>query len=174
MFTYKRILIILIIFAFTNSNLYAEVPHYIDFQKILNVSSAGKKAQTELKNRLDQSIKKFNKTQKDLQEQEKNIIQQKKLITPEEYKKKVIDLRTKVTSLQKNRNNSLQKISKQRAKAKKELLKALNPIIKEYMQEKNIRMVLNKKNLIVADEKLDITNDILNLLNAKIKSVKLD
>ena len=101
-------------------------------------------------------------------------IQQKKLITPEEYKKKVIDLRTKVTSLQKNRNNSLQKISKQRAKAKKELLKALNPIIKEYMQEKNIRMVLNKKNLIVADEKLDITNDILNLLNAKIKSVKLD
>ena len=42
------------------------------------------------------------------------------------------------------------------------------------MQEKKIRMVLNKKNLILADEKLDITKDVMTLLNAKIKSVKLD
>ena len=42
------------------------------------------------------------------------------------------------------------------------------------MQEKQIRMVINKKNLILADEKLDITNDVMVLLNAKIKSVSLD
>ena len=42
------------------------------------------------------------------------------------------------------------------------------------MQEKQIRMVLNKKDLILADEKLDITNDVMALLNKKIKSVKLD
>ncbi len=42
------------------------------------------------------------------------------------------------------------------------------------MQEKQIRMVLNKKNLILADEKLNITNDIMKLVNSKIKSVKLD
>ena len=42
------------------------------------------------------------------------------------------------------------------------------------MQEKQIRMVINKKNIILADEKLNITNDIMKLVNAKIKSVKLD
>ena len=42
------------------------------------------------------------------------------------------------------------------------------------MQKKNIRMVINKKNLILADEKLDITNDVMKLLNNKIKSVKID
>ena len=42
------------------------------------------------------------------------------------------------------------------------------------MQENKIRMVLNKKDLIVADEKLDITKNIMALLNEKIKSVKLD
>ena len=42
------------------------------------------------------------------------------------------------------------------------------------MSEKQIRMVIDKKDIILADERLDITNDIMKLLNAKIKSVKLD
>ena len=42
------------------------------------------------------------------------------------------------------------------------------------MQEKKIRMVLNKKDLILADEKLDITKDIMDILNKKIKSINLN
>ena len=42
------------------------------------------------------------------------------------------------------------------------------------MVEKNIRMVLDKKVIILSDEKLDITNDIITKLNAKIKTLKLD
>lgn len=167
-------ILIIIILIFSTNNLFADSPYFIDFQKILNESTAGKKAQKELKSKLDQSISKLNNTQKDLQEQEKKVIQQKKLISADEYKKQVTELRKKVSQLQKNRSEALSKIAKQRAKAKTELLKNLNPVIKEYMQKKNIRMVINKKNLILADEKLDITNDIMKLLNDKIKSVKID
>ena len=52
-------------------------------------------------------------------------------------------------------------------------LKSLNPIIKEYMEEK-IRMVVDKKSLLLADENLDITNDIISILNKKLKSLKLN
>ena len=41
------------------------------------------------------------------------------------------------------------------------------------MQEKNIRMVIDKKNLLLADENLDITKDIIKLLNSKLKSISL-
>ncbi len=174
MHIFKKLLIILATISIIGTPAVAELPHFIDFQKILNESTAGKKAQDELKKRLDQTIKKMNETQKNLQDEEKKIIQQKKLVSPEEYKKKVDELRKKVSSLQKNRSEALQKISKQRAKAKGELLKTLNPLIKDYMQEKQIRMVVNKKDLILADEKLSITNDIMKLLNSKVKSVKLD
>ena len=170
----KKFFVSLIILNLLGSNLFAQTPHYIDFQLILNQSIAGKKAQDELKSRLNKTIKKQNTTQKNLQEEEKKLIQQKKLISAEEYKKKVNELRKKVSDLQKNRSETLQKIGKQRANAKQELLKNLNPIIKNYMQEKQIRMVIDKKNLILADEKLDITSDIMKSLNAKIKSVKLD
>ena len=42
------------------------------------------------------------------------------------------------------------------------------------MQEKKIRLVVDKKNIILADEKLDITNDIMKSLNSKLKSIKLN
>ena len=42
------------------------------------------------------------------------------------------------------------------------------------MSEKKIRMVVDKKSLLLADENLDITKDIMNLLNKKLKSINLD
>ena len=140
----------------------------------MNQSDAGKKAQTYLKKKLDDGAKALKKKEKAIQEEEKKIIQQKKVISAEEYKKKVTDLRNKVNSLQKERNTLLSEVSKQRSKAKTELLKNLNPIIQEYMKEKNIRMVLDKKSILLSDENLDITQDIVKVLNSKLKSIKLN
>ena len=112
--------------------------------------------------------------EKKIQEEEKKIIQQKKVLSQDEYKNQVEKLRSKVSSLQKERGSILRNLDKKRTKAKNELLKNLNPIIKEYMQEKKIRIVLDKKSLLLADENLDITNDIMSLLNKKLKSIKLN
>ena len=171
---YKKITFIWIIFLIFQTNLSADVPYYLDFKYILNQSDAGKKAQTYLKNKLDNGIKELQKKEKAIQEEERKIIQQKKVISAEEYKKKVTDLRKKVESLQKERNSLLEKVSKQRSKAKTELLKNLNPIIQEYMKEKNIRIVLDKKSILLADENLNITQDIVKRLNSKLKSIKLN
>ena len=159
---------------FLTNNLYADMPRYLDFKYILNNSVAGKKAQDSLQKRLKDGINSLNKKEKSLQEEEKKMIQQKKVISQEEYVKKVNDLRKKVSSLRTERNTLLEKISKDRSKARNELLKNLNPIIKDYMQEKKIRLVVDKKNIILADEKLDITKDIMEALNGKLKSIKLN
>jgi len=168
----KKFLLIFILF-FVSSNLSADMPYYLDFKYILNQSDAGKKAQNQLKSKLDKGVKNIKDKEKSLQEEERKIIEQKKLLKPEEYKAKVNKLRTKVSSLQKERNTLLESTSQQRNKARNELLKNLNPLIKEYMNEKNISMVLDKKSLLLADDKFDITKDVLKLLNNKLKSIKL-
>ena len=169
----KFILIIFIFFTF-NLNLAAELPYYLDFKLILNESEAGKKAQNILKKKLDNGLASISKREKSLQDEEKKIISQKKIISAEEYKKKVTMLRDKVGKLQKDRNKLLKDISTQRSKARNELLRSLNPIIKDYMIEKKIRYVMDKKSLILADEKLDITKDIIKILNSKLKEIKLN
>ena len=75
------------------------MPHYLDFKYILNESNAGKKAQKNLKEKLDKGIKSLNNKEKSLQEEEKKLIQQKKVISAEEYKKKINEVREKVLSL---------------------------------------------------------------------------
>ena len=112
--------------------------------------------------------------EKQLQIEEKEIIKQKKILSPEEYKKKISSLRSKVTSLQKDRNTILESISKKRAKARKALLNTLNPILKEFMVEKNIKIVLDKKSILLANDNLDITKDVMNMLNQKLKSINLN
>ncbi len=169
----KKSLIIFFLLNF-NSNVIADIPHYLDFKYILNESVAGKKAQDALKNKLDKGFKNIKNKEKKIQEEEKKIIEQKKLIKPEEYKSKVENLRKSVSSLQKERNKLLQDVADQRSKARGTLLKNLNPIIKEYMQEKKIRMVVDKKSLLLADENLDITKEILNRLNKKITSININ
>ena len=170
----KKTPFLLLIFIFFQTSLKADNAFYLDFKYILNESNAGKQAQVFLKKRLNNGIKKLQDTEKKIQAEEKEIINQKKIISAEEYKKKVTSLRNKVSSLQKERNQLLDSVAKQRAKARSELLKNLNPIIKEYMKEKKIRMVLDKKSLLLADENLDITKDIMGILNKNLKSIKLN
>ena len=148
----KWIIICLFIFQV---NVSADSVHYIDFKYILNQSDAGKKAQAALKNKLEKGIKSLKEKESLVQEEEKKIIKQKKVLSAEEY-------------------NLLDGVAKQRSKARSELLKNLNPILADYMKEKQIRMVVDKKNILLADENLDITNEIMSLLNKKLKSIKLN
>ena len=128
-----------------NTSLTADVPYYLDFKYILNSSDAGKKAQDFLKTSLENGLKEISKKEKKLVEDEKKIVSQKKVISQDEYKKKVSDLRNNVLNLQKERQTLLEKVAKNRAKAKEILLKNLNPIIKDYMIEKKLEWLLIKK-----------------------------
>ena len=165
---------LILFFCISSYNLKAELPYIVNFKYVLNESEAGKKAQSFLKSKLENGLKNLKEKESKIQEEEKKIIQQKKLITPEEYKKKVSELRKKVSSLQQERNKLLDSVSKQRTKARSEILKNLNPILKDYMKEKKIRMVVDNKSILLADESLNITQDIIKILNQKLKSIKLN
>ena len=171
---YKSLLFLILI-VFVNSEILAEQtqPHFIDFKRVLNQSVAGKKAQDFLKNKLESDIKKFKKQEENIRKDEKDLIAKKKLITQEEYKKKVENLRKKVSELQKNRQASLSNVGKMRAKAKQELLQKLNPIIKKYMSDNKIRIVLDREAVLLGDSSLDITSKIIDLLNKELKSLNL-
>ena len=111
------------VFFIFQVNLKADVPYYIDFKYILNQSKAGKQAQDYLKKKLSNGIKKIQSQEKSVQEEEQKIIKQKKVLSAEEYKKQVSQLRNKVANLQKQRNSLLESVAKQRAKARAELIK---------------------------------------------------
>ena len=75
----NKFTIIIIIFFSVFKNLHADLPRYLDFKKVLNESTAGSKAQKILKKKYEDGIKKLSSLEKNIQEEEKKTIQQKKI-----------------------------------------------------------------------------------------------
>ena len=169
----KFILYFLFLFSF-NQLLLADNIYFINFDKVLNQSKAGADAQQKLKNKFNSENKKFSIEDENLKKQENELISQKKILSKEDYQKKVEELREKVFKLQNDKQNSLNSIAKSRALARQELIKNVNPILKTYMEENNIRLIVDKQSVIMGDTKLEITDKIIEILNQKLNSLKID
>ena len=171
---FKIFLITTVFFLPLEKKLLANDIYFIDYSKVMNDSKAGKKAQSYLKNLLESSNKKFNETAKKLKAEENTIIGQKNVLNKEDYKKKADALRKKVFDLNKQREKSIKDIASKRKKAGDEMLKNLNPILGKYMEENNITVVLDKKNILMGNKKYEITSQIIEILNKNLKSINLN
>ena len=170
----KKLIFITLLFLNYSLNSFADNPHFIDFTKVLNGSKSGSAAQKKLQDKFLIESKKFNKLQKDIKKEEIEIISQKKDVSAEEYKKKVEALRKKVAKSQKDKQNSFNNIAKSRNDAKQKLVKAVNPIIKKYMEDNNIRIVVDKKSVVLGDTTLEITEQIITILNKELPALKVN
>ena len=88
----------------------------------------------------------------------------------------MVDDYVKVQSLalQKKKQDTFSGISKSRNDAKQQLLKAVNPIIKKYMEDNKIKLVLDKAAILLGDKNLEITSQIIEELNKELKSLKIN
>ena len=147
---------------------------YIDMKYILNNSKAGKGAQDFLKESFTKNQKIFTDEENKLKDEERDLLTKKNIITKEEYQKKTDDLRKKVIDYQSKRRSSLDKITKQRAEARAELLTKLDPILKKYVNDNNISIVIDKKNVIMGSADFDLTNIIIEKLNKELPTLNLE
>tara|TARA_B100001123_G_C15327966_1_gene1030216 strand:+ start:2774 stop:3295 length:522 start_codon:yes stop_codon:yes gene_type:complete len=168
----KKILFIFVIFNFyTLSN--AQDLVFVDMQKLLNSSKAGKQAQDFLKKKITSENKKFEKEVKALKKEEQDLIAKKKSISAEEYKKNLNSLRQKNINYQKRKRNMNNELLNKKNEARSKLLQALNPIFTKYMSENKVEIILDKKYVIMANTKVDITDQILKILDNQVKSLNL-
>ena len=116
----------------------------------------------------------FKKKEKDIFEKEKKLISQKNVLSEEEFKKKIQDLRADIANYQKDRNKASNDITQARVKASTNLIKKLAPILETYSKENSIRIIVQKKHIVMGSREDDITKDIMKIVNQKIKSIKID
>ena len=146
----------------------------LDLKYVLNNSKAGKGAQDYLRNSLNNNEKKFADMEKKLKKEENDLLAKKTVLSKEEYTKKSDSLRKKVIDYQSERKLILEKITKQRADARQKLIKTIDPILKDYIQQNEITLLIDKKNVIMGNADLDITNIIIEKLNKELPSLNLN
>ena len=146
---------------------------YLDMKFVLNNSKAGKGAQDFLQKSFKENQKKFLDIESRLKQEEGDLLGKKTILTKEEYQKKSDDLRKKVIDYQSQRRSSLEKITTLRAVARQKLLEKLDPILKTYIKENNISLIIDSKNVLVGDKALDITDIIVEKINKEFPSLNI-
>jgi len=145
----------------------------IDMKFVLNNSKAGKGAQDYLQKTFKDNQKKFSDRENALKKEEGDLIAKQNILSKEDYKKKADKLRQEVMKYQNDRRQSLEKITKQRADAKQELLKKIEPILDSYIKENNVSVVIDKKYTLGGQTNKDITDIIVEKLNKELPSLNL-
>jgi len=168
----KIIFFVFLILNFYNLSFAGEA-YFIDMQRTLNQSKAGKEAQDFLKKKIITGNKKFKEEGESLKKEEIDLIAKKKTLSKDEYKKTLNQLREKNIKFQKKRANFTKTITTQRTEARSNLLKAINPILTKYMSENNVQIIIYRKYIVMANSKLDLTDKILEILNKELKSLNL-
>ena len=166
----KNLIYILIIFFSTISiSKSSENIAYLDLDNIVKNTKAGKSIIDKLKVSKDTALKKFEKKEKALKKVEEDINKQKNVLSKEELKNKISDFRKEIASFRNDREKLINDFNIKKIQEFDKFFKKITPIIGEYVEQKNIDIVLDKKNIFLANKNNDITNEIIKLIDDKIK-----
>tara|TARA_S200000501_G_C20441885_1_gene576951 strand:- start:22 stop:531 length:510 start_codon:yes stop_codon:yes gene_type:complete len=167
----KKKILIFILLNILTLNSKAEIV-YIDINFILNSSDVGKNLNTYLETVKNQNLLKYEEIENDLVNKEKSLIAQQNILDKEQFQKKLKKLTSEVQKYRSDKKVSLEELNNIKINKTKEILLALNPIITKYVDENSISIVIPKKNIFVGRKNLDITNQIIKLLNNNITKLE--
>ena len=172
-FLREVILTIILLFIFFPVNAENNIA-YLDISLMMSKSLAGQSIQKQLEIKHKKNIKNFKEKEKVFKDKEEKILAKKNVLSKVDFEKEISKLRTEVKDFRIKRKESIDTLTKKRLESIQKLLDILSPILGEYSKEKNISVIIDKKYIIVGKTELNITNEILNLLDAKVKKITLD
>ena len=174
MYYIKYLTFIVVFFLLQNSNLLAEKIVYLNMEKIMKTSKPGKSIILKINETKEKNLKKFKKIEEDLKKDEEDLIAKKNILSEEEFQKKFDLLKKKINDYKILRQNSIQDITTKRRNASTEFFKQINPILGKYASDNEISFILQKKNIIMGKTELDITDDILKIIDKEVSKIKFE
>jgi len=138
---------------------------FIDLNYILNKSNSGKKIIDELNIISNENKKKFSSQETILEKERNDIKKLKNILSKDEYNKKVALFQEKVELYNKEKAKIIKSFENKKKKELDIFFKSLNQIMNVYMKENSISIIIDKKNIVMASIKNDISNDIIELIN---------
>ena len=136
---------------------------------VLSDTNIGKKVFNKLSINEVKKKEEFKVQEKKLKDEENKILASRNIISEEQLNKNVKEFQAKLRAYRDLKSDEIKKLSENKKKEMISLLNLINPIIQEYMQKNSISIIIEKKNIFIADKNYDISNNLIELINKKIK-----
>jgi len=165
---------ILVIFLFFTDQAFSEQKiAFIDMDKIVSTSKSGSSILKQLTDLNNKNSKFLKNEEKKFKEKETKLISQKNILSEIDFKNKVDELKSEIKNYNQNRNKMIKDFNKLKIDNTNNLLKLINPILVKFSNDKEISIILQKKDLVVAKTELDITDEVIKIVNSEVKEFKI-
>ena len=167
----KKITFLLFFFLGLSTNIFAENKvAYLDLDFILSNTNVGKSLFKEIQKLESSKIKELNNQEQILKDEENQILASKNIISKDELNKNINEFQIKLKKYNNLKKNEINLLKKKRNEDILNLLKSINPLIEKYMKENSISILIEKKNIFIADKNYDITQNLIDLINNNLKN----
>ena len=170
----KFFLSLFLLFFITSGSVISEQKIvFVDMDRLVSVSKPGSSIFRQLKNVNNKNLIFFENEEMQFKEKEKKLIAQKNIVTEADFTNKVKKLKSEINNYNQDRNKMIEEFNKLKVINTNNLLKQINPILTKYSTENGISIILQKKDLIIGKTELDITDEIIRIINDEIKEFKI-
>ena len=170
MYILKKYILILSIFFFSITSLNAsEKIAFIDVDYILNNSNLGKLIFKELETINKENIKKLSQREILIKQKKDSINKTKNISSKEQLEKDILNFNNDVEKFRSEKDKILKDFKLLKETKLDNFLKKINPIIQDYMKKNSIDIVLEKKQIFIGSSSVDITDEIIKLVNENVK-----
>jgi Skp family chaperone for outer membrane proteins len=146
---------------------------YLDIDYIITNTLAGKKLLASLKKEEELKVNKFKLNDENFKNKEIKILAKKNLISDQEINKEFELLQIEFKKYRKDKIKEVNELKDKRNKNIMNFLNLINPIIEKYMNDNSIHILIDKKNVFIANKDYDITNNLIELINNQIKTIEI-
>jgi outer membrane protein len=170
----KKVVIIFFIYFFQINFVIANTSiAFIDMDKVISLSKPGSSIMSQLNSLSSQNSKKFESEAKKIKEQETKLISQKNILSEVDFQSNINKLKLEIKNYNDNRDKINNDFNKLRIDSTNKLLKLINPILVSYSNDKSISLILKKRDLVIGKTELDITDEIILIINKNINQFKI-
>ena len=162
----NNFLLAIIISLFLFNNVFAEQKvAFIDLNFVYSNSKIGKKIIKEIKNKKSNLDKDFKEFQLKLNKEKENLIKQKNVLAKDEYNKKLVTLENNLKKYNEIIAKKNQDLIDYQNKSKNEFKNALISTLADFAKDNSISIILSKEQVLIGVKNLDVTKEILDLVN---------
>ena len=166
----KKIFLIVIFFLLSFTKVWSkENIAFLDVELIINKSEPALKIIKKIEKLRNKESKKLKEIENELNKKNEEILKTKNLISEEELKNKISALRKEANLFEELRKKTIKDLNLKKNNELSEFLKLIDPLVRKYMRENSIDIIIDKKNIFMAKAENDITKDILQIINTEIK-----
>ena len=142
---------------------------YVDLQKALNLSAAGKDAKEQIKVKVQSYDADVQARQEELKKLKEDLEKQAMLLSEEARNAKERDYQQKVKDYQRFTKDIQETLQQTDADLTRKILESLLKVVQEVGKNEGYTMVLEKteSSIVYADESIDISDEVIKAFDAK-------